>query len=111
MNFEEDGFWEEDWGPEDGGFGGGNLKYPTIEQFNPCRLSLKKLFRWLGWGHGYGDRRRWLRLWWQLPGWLWPAHDERRLWWHEGRHGKRIWFCCQPHDDEGRFQPWDGQVR
>ena len=25
MNFEEDGFWEEDWGPDDGGFGGGNL--------------------------------------------------------------------------------------
>jgi len=23
MNFEEDGFWEEDWGPDDGGFGGG----------------------------------------------------------------------------------------
>ena len=25
MNFEEDGFWEEDWGPDDEGFGGGNL--------------------------------------------------------------------------------------
>ena len=24
MNFEEDGFWEEDWGPDDGGWGGGN---------------------------------------------------------------------------------------
>ena len=24
MNFEEDGFWEEDWAPDDGGWGGGN---------------------------------------------------------------------------------------
>ena len=27
MNFEEDGFWEEDWGPDDGGgWGGGKVQ-------------------------------------------------------------------------------------
>ena len=36
MNFQEDGFWEEDWGPDDGGWGGGGGNF--LVAFKPFSM-------------------------------------------------------------------------
>ena len=47
MNFEEDGFWEEDWGPDDGGWGGGNVQAICLKLFQLDHLKVVGMETWV----------------------------------------------------------------